>query len=143
LADYLDDSRIITRTGDHQLARAEYDRWAGSFRNNASNVLAENLGALLGTPRIYLYPWRTSLPIDYQVVVDVLRLDGRLGEAVWLTARWTVLAGPEKKLLKADRANFHEPVAGPDYAALVAAQSRALARLSQEIAAAIRGAGQH
>jgi len=138
MADYLDDSKIITRTSDNQLVKAEYDRWAGSFKNNFTNVLAENLGELLRTDRIFLYPWRTTVTLDYQVVVDVIRLDARLGEAAWLVARWSVLEGPEKKLLKMHRANISEPVSGGDYAAMVAAESRALAKLSQEIAAAIQ-----
>ncbi len=140
LADYLDDSRLITRAGDHQLRKAEYDRWAGSFKNNISNVLAENLGALLHTDRIYLFPWRTEVPLDYQVVVEIIRLDSRLGEAARLVARWSVLAGREKKLLAMERTSISEPVTGADYAAVVASQSRALAQLSQEIAKAIHGA---
>ncbi len=143
LADYLDDSKIITRTSDNQLVKGEYDRWAGSFKNNFTNVLAENLGDLLRTDRIFLYPWRTSVTLDYQVMVDVIRLDGRLGEAAWLVARWSVLAGPEKKLLTMNRSSINEPVSGGDYAALVAAQSRAIAKLSQEIAQGIQAAGNH
>jgi uncharacterized lipoprotein YmbA len=141
LADYLDDSKIVTRTSDNQLVKAEYDRWAGSFKNNFTNILAEDIGALLRTDQIFLYPWRTSLTLDYQVVVDVIRLDGRLGEAAWLVARWSILEGPEKKLLKMHRSSISELVSGSEYAALVAAQSRAIARLSQEIVQAIQGAG--
>ncbi|MCK9376242.1 MAG: PqiC family protein [Syntrophobacterales bacterium] len=141
LADYLDQSMLITRTNDNQAAKAQFDRWVGSFKDNFINVLADNIGTLLSTDRIYLYPWRQSVPIDYQVTVDVVRCDGRLGDAAWLEARWSVVQGPEKKLLKIHRSNLREPVTGPDYPALVAAQSRALAELSREIAAAIQGAG--
>ncbi len=143
LADYLDESQIVTRTSDNQLAKAEYDRWAGSLNDNLMNVLADNMGFLLPTDRIYLYPWRTSVPIDYQVMVDVIRCDGRLGEAAWLEARWTVFAGPGKKLLKTKRTSLREPVTDASYTALVAAQSRALAKLSQDIAQAIQGAGKN
>ena len=143
LADYLDESQIITRTGNNQLVKAEFHRWAGSIDDNLTNVLADNIGLLLPTDRIYRYPWRTSVPIDYQVLVDVVRLDGRLGEAAWLVARWSVLSSPEKKLVKMNRSSMREPVRGEDYAAVVAAQSRALARLSQDIAEAIQGAGKN
>ncbi len=141
VADYLDQTNLVTRTSDNQLVKAEYDRWVGSFEDNLINVLAENIGFSLPTDRIYRYPWRQTVPIDYQVVVDVVRLDGRLGEAAWLVARWSVLSGPEKKLLKMSRSSIREPVSGADYGAVVAAQSRALARLSQDIAEAIQGAG--
>ncbi len=143
LADYLDQSNLVTRTSDNQLVKAEYDRWVGSFKDDLINVLADNIGFLLPTERIYLYPWRRSVPIDYQVVLEVVRCDGRLGEAAWLVARWSVFGGPEKKLLKTNRSSIREPVRDADYAALVAAQSRAVAKLSQEIAEAIQGAGKN
>ena len=143
LADYLDQSMIVTRTNDNQAVKAEFDRWVGSLKDNLINVLADNLGVLLSTERIYLFPWRVSVPIDYQVVLDIVRCDGRLGDAVWLEVRWSILGGPEKKLLKTHRSSIREPVSGADYAAMVAAQSRALAKLSQEIAAAIQGAGKN
>ena len=125
LADYLDQSMLITRTSDNQAVKAEFDRWVGSFKDNFINVLADNIGVLLSTDRIYLYPWRLSVPIDYQVVLDIVRCDGRLGDAAWLEVRWSIIGGPEKKLLKTHRSSIREPVSGADYAALVAAQSRA------------------
>jgi uncharacterized lipoprotein YmbA len=143
LADYLDQSMLITRTRDNQAVKAQFDRWVGSLKDNVSNVLADNIGQLLSTERIYLYPWRISGPIDYQVIVDIVRCDGRLGDAAWLEARWSIVGGPEKKLLKTNRSSISEPVTGGDYGALVAAQSRALGKLSQEIAEAIQGAEKH
>jgi hypothetical protein len=143
LADYLDQSMIVTRTSGNQAVKAEFDRWAGSLKDNLINVLADNIGFLLPTERIYLYPWRVSVPIDYQILLDIVRCDGRLGDAVWLEVRWSILRGPEKKLLKTNRSSIREPVSGADYAALVAAQSRALAQLSEEIAQAIQGAGKN
>jgi uncharacterized protein len=143
LADYLDQSMIVTRKGDNQAVKAEFDRWAGSLKDNFINVLSDNIGVLLPTERIYLFPWRVSVPIDYQVVVDIMRCDGRLNDAAWLEVRWSIMGGPEKKLLKTNRSSIREPVSGSDYAALVAAQSRAVARLSQEIAEAIQGAGKN
>jgi uncharacterized protein len=143
IADYLDQSDLVTRSGDNQLVKAEYNRWAGSFKDDFTNVLAENIGFLVPTERIYLYPWRGSVTIGYQVAVEVIRCDGRLGDAAHLVARWRVFEGPDKKLVKMSRSSLREPVTGPDYAALVAAQSRAVARLSQEIAGAIRGVAKH
>jgi hypothetical protein len=143
LADYLDQSMLVTRTSDNQAVKAEYDRWVGSFKDNFINVLADNIGFLLSTERIYLYPWRMSVPIDYQVILDIVRCDARLGDAAWLETRWSILGGPEKKLLKTNRSSIREPVMGADYAAVVAAQSLAVAKLSQEIAEAIQGAGKN
>ena len=141
VADYLDQSMLVTRTSDNQAVKAEFERWVGSFKDNFINVLTDNIAFLLPTERIYLYPWRVSVPIDYQVMLDIVRCDGRLGDAVWLEVRWSIIGGPGKKLLKTHRSSIREPVSGADYAALVAAHSRALAKLSQEIVEAIQGAG--
>jgi uncharacterized lipoprotein YmbA len=110
------------------------------LQSNLTHVLAENIGFLLPTDHIYFYPWRTSAPIDYQVVLDVVRCDGRLEEDARLVVRWSVYGGPEKTPLAVTRSSIREPVTGPDYTALVAAQSRALTKLSQEIVAAIHAA---
>ena len=142
LADYLDQSKLITRTGDNRLVKAEFDLWAGSFKDNLTNVLADNIGFLVPTERIYIYPWRQSVPVDYQIVLDVIRCDGQLGEDALLVARWSLLGGQDSKLLTVSRSSIREPVTGSDYAAVVAAQSRALAKLSQEIVEAIHGASQ-
>jgi uncharacterized lipoprotein YmbA len=138
IADYLDRSKIVTRTGDNRLELAEFDQWAGSFEDNLTHVLADNIGVLVPTERIYLYPWRTSLPIDYQVMLDIVRFDGRLGETVDLVVRWRLIAGDEKDVLAIERAGIRETVNGADYTALVAAQSRAVATLSRQIADTIQ-----
>jgi uncharacterized protein len=69
----------------------------------------------------------------------VARFDGRLGDAARLESRWSILKGPEKQLVKTGRSSISEPVTGPEYGDLVAAQSRAVGRLSQEIVKGIRG----
>ncbi len=138
VAEYLDESLIVTRRSENELDKAQFNRWVGSFKDNFINVLADDLGSLLSTERIYLYPWRLSIPIDYQVTLDVVRCDGRLGDVAYLEARWVIFKGPEKKLLKIHRSSINEPVTGPGYAALVAAESRAVAQLCREIAEAIK-----
>jgi uncharacterized lipoprotein YmbA len=95
---------------------------------------------MVPTERISLYPWPTSLPIDYQVVLDIVRCDGRQNEDILLVARWRVLKGEGKEILAVRRSNITESVDGPGYEALVAAQSRALAALSREIVKTIHAA---
>ena len=142
LADYLGQSKLIIRTGDNRLVKAEFDLWAGALKDNLTNVLAENIGFLVPTERIYIYPWRQSAPVDYQIVLDVVRCDGQLGDDALLVARWSVLAGQDRELLAVSRSSIREPVTGSGYDALVKAQSRALAKLSHEIVEAIHAAGQ-
>jgi len=73
------------------------------------------------------------------VRVDVLRFDSAPGEAATIDALWTVRP-PRQAALLTGRTVAREPVADKDCGALVAAHSRALAAVSQDIAAAIRWA---
>lgn len=138
LPEHLDRPQIVTRSSSNQLQLAEFDRWAGPLEDDFSRILAENLSILLSTDRVSLYPWRRSVPIDYQVAVDVTRFDGGLGGNALLTARWTVFSGRDKKVLFMERSRISEPSRAQGYEAIVAAQSRALGQLSREIANAIK-----
>jgi uncharacterized lipoprotein YmbA len=85
-----------------------------------------------------LFPWPKSTPIDYQVAVEVTQFDGAPGGMVLLTARWVLRSGDGRNTLAMRKSSISESVEGADYAALAAAQSRAVARLSREVAAAIQ-----
>ncbi|MGB5422687.1 MAG: ABC-type transport auxiliary lipoprotein family protein, partial [Desulfobacterales bacterium] len=60
----------------------------------------------------------------------------------WLVARWSIVGGKDKELLAVNRSSIREPVTGSGYDALVTAQSRTLAKLSQKIVEAIHGVSQ-
>ncbi len=134
LPKYLDRPNLVTRVGDNQLNLAEYDRWAGSLKEDILRVIGENLSYLLSSERIAIYPWRRSALIDYQVEIEIIRLDGRLGQDASLNVRWAIYGKKGTKLLAARSSAFNESVDGDDYDALVAAWDRGLLKLSQEIA---------
>jgi uncharacterized lipoprotein YmbA len=138
LPEHLDRSQIVTRTSSNELELAEFDRWAGSLADDFSRVLAENLSILLSTDRVSLYPWRKSIPVQYQIVIDVTRFDGELGKSASLITRWTVFSARTKKVLFMQKSRINEASGAPTYKAMVVAQSRALAQLSREIADAIK-----
>jgi uncharacterized lipoprotein YmbA len=71
-------------------------------------------------------------------MMDVIRFDGPLGGDVSLIARWAIFEGKERKLVLARKSAIIEPSGGKSYEAMVAADSRALEKLSREIAEAIR-----
>jgi uncharacterized lipoprotein YmbA len=138
LPEMLDRPQIITRAGTNRLQLAEFDRWAGSLRNDFSSTLAENLSALLNTDDIVIYPWGGGIEIDYQVEVEVARFDAVLEQNATLNARWKLSEGDSGKVLKGKRSVFKQPIEGQDYEAVVAALNRTLDAFSQEIAEAIQ-----
>ena len=139
LPDELDRPQIVTRTGPNTVHFAEFDRWSGSLRESARQLVAANLATLLPGDRVAVYPWTPGTPVDRQVIVEITRFDGEIGGRCVLGARWRVLGrwGPSASVY--GESTLSEP-SGPDYAALVAAQSRLLGALSLEIARAMRTA---
>src|SRR5437879_600837 len=74
---YLNRVQIVTRDANDEVAVAMYDRWAEPLESGIAQVLADNLGAHVGSERIAVFPWRGGVArgLDYQVVVVVLRFE--------------------------------------------------------------------
>lgn len=140
IADYLNQKNIITRTNDNTINQANYDQWSGSLKDNLITVFSENIGYLLKIDSIFVYPWRTFIPIDYQVTMDIIRFDGRLGKDVVLVARWNLLKGKEKDITVTKRSEIRIQTSAGSYEALVKTLSKALSMLSTEIVNTIQDA---
>lgn len=137
IPDALKRPQIVTLTSQNELSLAEFDRWAGALEDNMATVVAENLSMLLSTDHVYMYPWSSSVTINYQLAVDVIRFDGTLGENAVFVTRWTIFGENGQKMLMKKRLQYIEPAEGNDYGALVGAMSRTLADFSRDIAAEI------
>jgi hypothetical protein len=137
LPEYLDRRNIILRSTRNEFELAEDSQWAEPMGDTVSRVLADNLSVLLGTYRITQFPWRTSMPVDYQLTVQVAQFDGTLGGQAVLRAHWQVFTGDGKKLLDSGYSIFGEQAEDKSMAALVSAESIAVESFSRELAAAI------
>ena len=137
LPDYLDRSQIVTRSSPNALKVAAFDRWAESLKSSFPRVLTENLSALLNTNRVAVFPWRKAIPVEYQVMVDVVQFDAESGGNAVLIARWSILGNGGDKLYVINKSTITVSTNTNDYAELVSAQSRTLAEFSREIAKAI------
>ena len=139
ISQYLDRPQIATRLSRNELRLSEFEKWAEPLQDNVTRVLAENLAALLRAESVTIFPWRGSLlAVDYRVQIDVIRMDGALGGDATLMARWLILEKDDRKVLLNRKSTFQEPTGTRDYKALVAAMSRTIASLSEEIAEEIR-----
>lgn len=138
LSQVLDRPQIILRTTHNEIRVADLERWAMPLNENITNVLTDNLSALLSTESILKFPWKASIPLDYQIVMDITRFDGLPGGNVDLRARWGILGENGKKVLSKGQSVLTEPIGGDTIAEMVSAQSRLMAKLSREIAAKIK-----
>jgi len=134
LPDYLDRPQIVTRTGQNELNLAEFDKWGETLKDNANQVLAENLALLLPSKKVHTYPWKRSTALDYQVVVKITRFDHTEGGETALHARWNILSGDGNTELLSRETRYVDHPDGPGYAATVAAMNRALAQFSRDVA---------
>jgi len=137
VADYLDRPQIVTRTGRNGIKVSDFNKWAGSLESDILRVLAENLSTLLDTRHVYSHPWKSYVPLNYRVEVDITRIEATADGDVMLKASWRISAGKENTLIIMDSGSFREQTGGTDYSSMVAAKSRALADLSRVIAASI------
>ena len=91
----------------------------------------------LQSNRVYAIPRRQKVSLDFQISIDIERLDGQLGKQAVLGARWTLYGGDTREPLLNQMTVVKETTEDGTYNAFVAAGSRALEILSQEIADAI------
>ena len=138
LSQVLDRPQIIIRTSENEIRVADLDRWAAPLQENITNVLADNLTTLLSTGSILKFPWKTTLPIEYQIVMEITRFDGMPGGDVDLRSRWAILGENGRKVYAKAKTDLIEPIGADTIAAMVSAQSRLVAKLSLEIAQEIK-----
>jgi uncharacterized lipoprotein YmbA len=138
LPDYLDRPQIVTRASGNRVILASFHSWVEPVDGMFTRVLVGNISSLLATDNVVTLPQRRLMPLDYQVEIDVTRFDADLSGRAVLDARWRVFGKDGDRLVEEGRSTIVEPVAEPgSYEAIVAAMSKALARMSSTIAGAI------
>jgi hypothetical protein len=139
IPEYLNQPEIVTRIAQNELRLDELAKWAEPLEDSISQVLAENLSSLICTRSIAIFPWRGQAFMDCRINVQVIRMDGELGESAVLDTVWSISDGTDRKKspLLTKRSTYKQSTGGGDYGAFVSAQSRNLASLSREIAETI------
>jgi uncharacterized protein len=138
MPDYLDRPQIVTRVSDNEIKLDEFSRWAEPLKDSFTRALVQNVSTLLNSAKVVRTTQSTGSLMSLQVGVEVVQFDGTLGGDVVLIAKWGLFEADGKKLLLGKRSSFKEPTGAASYEALVAAESRAVAALSREIAEAIK-----
>ena len=133
----VDRPQMVVDIGANQVRLEEFDRWAAPLQNGIARVVADNLVQMLGTPRVTLSGQTLSADADYRATIDVQSFQSAPQEAATLDAVWIVRRSKDGKS-ETGRTTVREPVQEKTYDGLAAAHSRALARLSQDIAGAVR-----
>lgn len=135
--DIVDRPQFVVRVAANQVTINEFARWAAPLKDEIPRVIADNLTQLLNGARVATHPQGGDADTDYLLAIGVQRFDSALGDAATIEVLWTVLP-PKGGAPRTGRSVVREPAGAAGYDALVAAHSRALARVSADIAGAIR-----
>ena len=132
----VDRPQLVVQLSTNQVEIDEFDRWAAPLDDAIARVVAGDLAALLGTPDVAAVPIANFEP-THRVTLDVQRFESAPGRSALVEALWTVRR-TSGGAPRSGRSIAQETVADASIDALAAAHSRALAKVSADIAAAIR-----
>lgn len=137
IPEYQDRPQIVTRDKEKMLKFAQFDRWGESLDLGLARLISENLAVMLPGAKFTLYPWNSSIPVKYQLVVEIIQLDSQLDKDLFLAARWLVIDAKSAKTMIIKREEFRQPIIPRDYSGLAKALSIVCASVSGEIAEAL------
>ena len=149
----MDRPQLVLQNANNTVEVYEYHRWANTLKGDVGDVIASNVAQALAISNVWNFAQSTQTNYDYQVLVDVQNIDTQLGGPVVVDVLWTIKSAPTTKssgkaatlstssnvLAKPimGRSLVQEQVTGSGFEAVVAAQSRAFAKVGQEIARSI------
>ena len=134
IPEYLDRREIITNRNHHQLALADFDRWAEPIDTGIQRVVAMNLATLLNSRNIQIFPWGREARPEYDIEIRIIRLDVREARA-GLAAQWKIVRHTHEKETIAQRFSRLEIAAPSNLPGdVAAAYSALLSTLSKDIA---------
>jgi uncharacterized protein len=132
----VDQPEFVVQVASNRVELDEFNRWAAPLSDSIARAVAGDLAVLLGTPDVATAPMANFTPA-YWVTINVQRFESTRGEGTLFEAVWAVRETPAGAI-RLGRTVAHETVTADGFDALAAAHSRALAQMSDDIAAAIR-----
>ena len=132
----VDRSELVLRTAPNRVEISDFHRWAEPLRLGIARVLADDLALRLGSGFMVVVGQPAGIQPDVRVSFDVQKFEAVPGEGVTVEALWNIR--PARGEPRNGRSMVAERGPSRDYAALVAAYSRALAQVAREVSAAVR-----
>jgi uncharacterized protein len=131
----VDQPQFVVQVAPNQVEVDEFNRWDAPLVDGIARTVAGDLSILLADPNVATMPLADFNP-TYTVIINVQRFESVKGEDALMDAVWVVRNATGQT--RSGRTLARETVQGEGFDALAAAHSRALTKLSEDIAAAIR-----
>jgi len=137
IPDYLNRPQLVIRKNKNEVTLSEFNRWAGSLKDNINNVITENIATLLNTNRVYAHPRIKMDEIDYLISINIYSLEFIPGEQVILKGSWIIMETDTKKEALARIFSLNERIKTGDFNEMIDALSLNFDNLSKAIASEI------
>jgi uncharacterized lipoprotein YmbA len=138
---YLNDPKMAVRRANGEIVVDEYNRWIEELENNFERTVMENLVTRLDNPSIVVVPPYRASESTPSFRLEVVQFDvSEEGEAV-LKVRWGFSGRDAKSAGPLRLSVYREQLDGQSTEGRVAALSRTVASLCDELAVAVRMGG--
>lgn len=138
LPSLLDRAEMVTRKGQYGIEIADFHKWANGLADNITRVISSELNQRLKTNRAVASPWLAYIKHDYQIRVQIDRLDGELGGEMVMSGVWSLFNAKGRKELLQEAFLFKTTAKGKDYNDMAAAFSNLTTQLSTKMANTIK-----
>ncbi len=137
----VDRPQFVITTAPNRVELDEFNRWAAPLNDSIARIISLDLGTLLGTAHVAVIPVGDFGPA-YRVSIHIERFEsvpaeGKKDGVALVDALWSIRA-PNGQGLYTGHTVASEPVKGESLDEIAAAHSRALVKISTDIAASIR-----
>jgi uncharacterized protein len=133
--------QFVVRDGPNRVTVLEGQRWAEPLKSGIAEAVASYLSRDLNGARVTPMTQSAANDAQFDVALDVQRFEMIVGDAAVIEVVWTIKRRDASAAPMLGRSNVREPAqtssdpSSNPYDALVAAQVRALASVSRDIAA--------
>jgi len=132
----VDRAEIVVTVSDNEVWIDEFNRWAAPLTDNIALAAAANLAASLGNANVAVLSQAIGGG-DYSIAIEVQRFESAPGAYALVDALYSVRRNADGRTASGRTTDRQVP-ADKTYDALAAAHSRAIARLANDIAGAVR-----
>jgi hypothetical protein len=138
----LDRQEMVRESAPHQLDISDQNRWGGALDNMVQRVLTQDLAQRLPPGGVVL-PQEPAPARHDAIVVDILQFDEDAGGTVVFDGSWSLTASDSNKPLTSRHVRLNAHAATSSYSNQVAAMSKIVGELSDNIARDLASAPAH
>jgi uncharacterized lipoprotein YmbA len=134
IPEHLDRPQIVTRDNEDMISISQFQRWGEPLDSAIMYTINEDVSLMVPQGTFELFPCNFAIPLDYQVIVNVISLEANFKKGLYMTAQWAIIDAKAKKMLFTKRSDLTGQITPHNYTGLTDALSKCIASLSEDIA---------